>query len=204
MLSKSSIAITLSKLESFKERNIKLEQYESPSEVVAEIVWTAYMLKDIQGKTILDAGTGTGLFTIASLLLGAKRVYSVDVDKNALEVCKNNLDKLDLKSEIINKDISKFDKTTDVVIQNPPFGTKEKHADKVFLEKAFKTAKIVYSLHKSTTKKFVESIARDNNYKITHIWEFNFELKKTQKFHKKRIHRIEVSCFRMEKQSKNP
>ena len=199
MISKSSLAIKISKLRGFKEHKLKLEQYDSPSELVANIVWNAFMLGDIEDKVVLDAGSGTGFFGIAALLLGAKKAYFVDVDKEALEYCRQNLDELGLKGEIINEDISKFNEKVDVVLQNPPFGTKEKHADKVFLEKAFEVSLIIYSLHKTSTKRFVNSISKDYNFLVTHFWEFNFELRATQKFHKKQLHRIEVSCFRLEK-----
>jgi len=37
--------------------------------------------KAIKGKTFLDIGCGSGLFSLAAYLLGAKKVMSVDVDK---------------------------------------------------------------------------------------------------------------------------
>ena len=44
---------------------------------------------DVAGKTVLDAGTGTGILSIASLKLGAKNAVGFDVDpwseRNALE-----------------------------------------------------------------------------------------------------------------------
>lgn len=47
----------------------------------------------------------------------------------------------------------------DIVVMNPPFGTRKKHADRIFLEAAFQIAHVaVYSLHKTSTRTFIESI----------------------------------------------
>jgi putative methylase len=100
---------------------------------------------------------------------------------------------------IVNKDVKDFDEKVDVVLQNPPFGTKQEHADKAFLEKASAIASIIYSFHKTSTSRFVEAFARDNSLKIANRWDFSFPLKSTMKFHEKRIQRIEVSCFRLVK-----
>ena len=54
MESKSSLAIKLSRLRGFKDHKLRLEQYDSPSELVAGIAWNAFMLGDIEGKVILD------------------------------------------------------------------------------------------------------------------------------------------------------
>lgn len=87
----------------------------------------------------------------------------------------------------------------DIVIQNPPFGTREKHLDKEFLIAATRIAPIIYSFHKTTTETFVEAFARDNELTITERWHFAFPLKQTQKHHKKKIQRVEVTCFRLER-----
>ena len=48
----------------------------------------------------------------------------------------------------------------DVVVMNPPFGTKKKNADRLFLDAAFRIAqRSVYSLHKSSTRSFIEKFA---------------------------------------------
>jgi putative methylase len=197
--SKSGLAIELSKLTVFPTPNAKLEQYPTDSEVAAEALWNADMLGDIKGKTIADLGCGTGILGIGALLLGAKKVFFVDTDTAALTILGNNLKKLNIKKgfKIINSDISEFKEKTDIVIQNPPFGTKEKHIDKAFLEKAFSLAKIIYSFHKTATEGFVSKFAADNGFNITNKWEFSFPLKQTMKHHKKRIQRIEVTCFRL-------
>lgn len=208
VVSKSRLAIVLSRLEGFYEPKLKQEQYVTDSEVCASVLWNAYLLKDIEGKVIADFGCGTGMLGIGALLLGARHVFFVDTDKKALEIARNNVSKVksedyDLgKANLIRQDIGDIGELkikTDVVIQNPPFGTKVRHTDIFFLEKALETAPVVYSLHKSETKAFLERFAAKNNAKITHAWDFSFPLKATFEFHRRQIHRINVSCLRFEK-----
>ena len=127
----------------------------------------------------------------------------LDIDKKAITITKENYKILAQeyeigKAEFINKDISYFDKKVDLVIQNPPFGTKQEHADKIFLEKAFSITKIIYSMHKSSTKRFVEAISKDNKFKITESWDYSFPITAEFKFHTKPTKKIEVTVWRME------
>ena len=199
--SKSNLAIALSKLKVFAKPDARLEQYPTDSEVAAETLWSAYMSGDIDGKIIADLGCGTGILGIGAMMLGAKHVTFVDKDYDALLTLKNNLKSLAMKKgfKIINKGIDEFNNDVDVVIENPPFGTREKHIDAEFLEVAMQHGKVVYSFHKTSTADFVIKLASDNNFSLTGRWNFAFPLKQTQKFHEKRIQRIEVSCFRFEK-----
>ena len=87
----------------------------------------------------------------------------------------------------------------DVVVMNPPFGTKQKHADKQFLLKAFETAKVIYSIHKATSVDFITKLSADGGFVVTNISPYNLPLKKTHSFHKRKIHRIEVAVFRLQK-----
>lgn len=49
---------------------------------------------------------------------------------------------------------------SDIVVMNPPFGTKRKNADREFLQAAFTIAEeTVYSLHKTSTRSFIHSFA---------------------------------------------
>jgi len=202
MRSKSSLAVFLSKLKSFEKPKIRLEQYTTDSEVAAEVLWNALMKGDLEDLTIGDLGAGTGILGIGSLALGAKKVYFVEKDKEAIKTLKENLEEYEFNGEweIISSNIEEFNQKVDVVIQNPPFGTKEEHADKQFLEKAMKIGRVVYSLHKTSTLKFIEAITPDHDFEITEQWDFNYPLKKTQKHHKKKLERIKVSCWRLEKE----
>ena len=200
MLSKSGLAVELSKLKAFIHPKVKQEQYTTDSEPAAEVLHSAYMNHDIKNKIIADLGCGTGILGIGCLLLEAGFVYFVDNDKEVLEILKENLKKYNFKNyKIINKDIKDFNEAVDIVMQNPPFGTKVKHSDKIFLEKAFSIAKVIYSFHKTSTLRFVKAISKDTNFNITHSFDFKFPLKQTYNFHRKRIKRIEVSCYRLEK-----
>jgi putative methylase len=207
-LTKSGLGIVLSELKDFKKHDLMFEQYSTPPEIAADVLWNAYMNGDIDGKIIIDAACGPGYLGIGALLLGAKKVFFVDKSEDAVEILKENIkfiyDKYDSfimkRSEIILSDIKDFDGKADVVLQNPPFGTKEKHADKLFLEKAFSNAGIAYSFHKTTTKKFVEAIAKDSGFRITHLWRYDFRIKAIHKFHEKKSMMVDVTVFRLARQ----
>lgn len=205
--SKSKLAILLSKLRVFEDPKLKSEQYTTDSEIAADVLWQAYYLGDIENKTIADLGSGTGILGLGALLLGAKEVFFIENDKNPVKTAKENLKFLEKETSIklaekaifLNKDINNFNDKVDTVIQNPPFGTKQKHADKIFLEKAFSLAKIIYSFHKLETEIFVNKISKDYGFEITYLWKFDLPIKATYSFHKKRIHRIKVGCWRMKR-----
>lgn len=203
--SKSGLAIVLSGLKGFESPKVMQEQYTTDSEVAASVLWSAYLLGDIQCKDVADLGCGTGILGIGALLLGANKAVFIDSDKNALETAKNSISKLKSegyrlgKAEFLNLDIKDLKIKSHVAIENPPFGTKIKHNDIFFLEKAMETAPIVYSFHKSESKGFLNMFSARKNVKITHIWSFKFPLKATFLFHRRQTHRINVSCFRFQK-----
>lgn len=198
MLSKRQLAIILSQLKGFDRPNIKLEQYATDSEIAAEILHNAYLKGDINGKIIADLASGPGIFGIGCLLLDARKVYFVDKDEVILKTLQENLNSLNIKKEkyeIIKEDVRKFTIAVDVVMQNPPFGTKEKHHDKIFLEHAFFLAPVIYSIHKATSLKFVQALSKDYNFKIKEIMEFDFPLPKSQEFHRKKVKYIKTHCY---------
>jgi putative methylase len=206
-ISKAKLAIILSQLEQFSEPQAMLEQYPTDSEIAAEVLWNAYMHDDIYGKVIADLGCGTGILGLGALLLGASHVFFIDTDEQALKLTKMNYSKLQSEfsvggtAEFQKEDVTEFDKTADVVIENPPFGVKKEHADREFISAAVKTAPIIYSMHKSESTQFIHSFAKDNQLEVTHVWNYSFPLKQSMDYHTRKIHRIEVSCYRLERKS---
>ena len=97
---------------------------------------------------------------------------------------------------------SQSDERHQLVLENPPFGTKTKHIDKLFLEKAFKVGKVVWSMHKLSTKIFVEAISKDYGFRITDVYKYDFPIKAVFKFHEKPVKAIAVALWRMERREK--
>ena len=198
MITKNKLAIELSKIEPFKEPNLILEQYNLDSETAANILWTAYMNNDVKKKTIADLGAGTGILGYGCLILEAKKVFLVDKDNKALTQAKNKIKSK--KAVFINKDVKDFNEPVDIVIQNPPFGTKIKHSDKTFLEKAMKISDKIYSIHKITSKKFIESLSKDHDFKVVSTIPISLNIKNTYSFHKKPKKQISLGIWILEKQ----
>lgn len=73
---------------------------------LAHMIYTAAnSYDDIRDKTIADFGCGCGMLSIAAALMGAEKVYSLDIDPDALVICKRNLEDLgiiDIQSEVEN------------------------------------------------------------------------------------------------------
>ena len=203
--SKKALAVLLSSLEGFIGPKVRVEQYSTDPEIAAEVLWNVFMKGDI-GKVSVDLGCGPGMLGIGLLALGAQKVYFVDFDKKVMDVAKANVAKIESECKVAGEtifrlsDINDFNEQVGLVVMNPPFGIKVRHMDKVFLKKAFEIGKVVYSFHKTESKKFLASFAKDNNFKITDVFDFEFPLKATMSFHSKRIKKILVSCFRFEKQ----
>lgn len=91
---------------------------------------------DIEGKSVTDLGAGTGLLSIGCSIFGADIVNSYEIDDNAINIFKENIQELEIDDiEIIKHDITSDDfiaEQTDIVIMNPPFGTKQN--EKIFLK----------------------------------------------------------------------
>jgi len=204
-MGKRELAILLSKLKTFEEPNLKLEQYQTDSEIAAEALWFAYMNNDIKGKVIADLGCGAGIFGLGALALGAKKVYLVDIDSKVIKIAKENKKivekELGRKIDCVffNKDIRLFKKKVDVVVQNPPFGVIRTHTDKFFLVKAMGVADKIYSFHKIESENFLEKFLGENRFKVVKSKKFNFPLKKSFFFHTKKVYYVDVGFFKIER-----
>ncbi len=201
MKSQKQLAVNLSKLKGFDDPKFWQEQYMTESEDAAKALWFGLLNDDIEGKTVADLGAGTGILGFGAALLGAKFVYLVEREDNCLEALNENRAKAHVEDEtkIVFDDLSVFTKKVDTIIMNPPFGTKQKHADKAFLEHAVKLAPVIYSFHKSNTRDFIFAFCEDHGYAVTHEIPFSFRLRKTMKQHSRNRVEIEVSLFRMQR-----
>ena len=84
---KRDLAIKLQKISPHPKPKVALEQYTIPADLAAEILFTAcYVYNDIEGKRVIDLGTGTGRLALGAALLNAEYVVGVDIDPLSLAV----------------------------------------------------------------------------------------------------------------------
>lgn len=202
MRSKKELAIALEHLEEFTKPDVQLEQYVTPADIAAQVLWRAHLAGDILDKHILDLGAGTGILGLGALLLGAQKVTFIEQDVNAVRILEKNLAQLNEKYElgdtkIVLAQVNYTDISADVIITNPPFGTRNKGIDKRFLDYALTHAKIIYSFHKTSTLSHLRNHIRILDARIVEEISFSFELKETMEHHTKRIERIEVTCLKI-------
>ena len=201
--SRKQLEILLSKLEGFKIPKINLEQYETDPSLAAEILWTAYMHSDIYNKAIADLGAGTGILGIGALLLGAKKAYFVEVDKDAIDILKKNLElireyvSMDENVVILNMDITKFEENVDTVLMNPPFGVQSKFiVFENFINKACKISKVIYLIFDKAKKDKVLDIISKNGFEVDIVKEGRLLLKRKYWFHEKDIYYLDIFWVR--------
>jgi predicted RNA methylase len=227
---------------------------------------------DIHGKYVADLGCGCGMLSIAAALLGAETVYSIDIDQDALKICRRNLIDLgfignDSGSEsndsnsqnsdndcASNEDIHNYNfesgvddiysaesdlndsSTSDdfkepydlvklfhgdvidevllketigshgnisTVIMNPPFGTKQNAGvDVAFLKAALalkenNPLRAIYSMHKTSTRAYLQRKAEDWDCDFIVIAEMKFDLPAKYAFHKKDNVTVAVDLIRL-------
>ena len=182
---------------------VGLEQYTTPSIIASDVMWNANSLGDISCKNIIDLGCGTGIFAIASALLGANSAIGIDIDSDSINVACEVKHKFDLDNvDFIVSDISKFSKNigVDTVFQNPPFGS-QKNAqsgqDLKFIQKAIDlNCDVLYSFHMASTKDFLINYYENNDLKISHIFSYNFPIPKIYEFHSKEKELVDVIVIR--------
>lgn len=151
---KLDMEILLSKVVSHPCPNAQLEQYVTPPDVAANLLYiAAYVNDSIIGKRVLDLGCGTGRLALGAAFLGAKEVVGVDIDIQVIRIAAENAIKfcLERKVQWIVSDINTIRGEFDTVIENPPFGVQTKGADTRFLAKALDVGGMIYSLHKDTS-----------------------------------------------------
>eukprot|EP00899_Mesostigma_viride_P015034 jgi/Mesvir1/23531/Mv18232-RA.1 len=130
-------------------------------------------------------------------------VVGVDIDSDAIELAMENCENMEVEMEFVQADITHVplqDKSADIVLMNPPFGSRTKGADMMFLQSAIKIAReAVYSLHKTSTRAHIEKAAlKMGASQATVIAELRYDLPATYKFHKKKEVDIEVDLWRFE------
>ena len=194
---KKQLEMKLQHLRQIDKRSPDLEQYPTPADIAADVLWEAYGSGDIEGKSVADLGCGNGIFSVGAKLLGAARVVGVDVDSDAVRVASDNAQDLSLVIEFVAKEVSAFRGAFDTTIQNPPFGAQQRHADRGFIEKAVEISTVVYSLHNEVSIEFVSRMAGSLGASCAPIKRYKFEIPYAFEFHRKAREVVSVVLLRL-------
>lgn len=195
---KKHLEMAIQKVPKHPNPKVDLEQYSTPATIAADLLWNAYSLGDIADKKVMDLGCGTGIFAIASKLLGAASAIGVDIDKDSTDLASSYCGDVNFICSDICDLENDFD--VDTIFQNPPFGSQKnakKGADLKFISKAIELSpKVLYSFHMASTEEFLISYFEKNDLEITHIFRYNFPIPKIYEFHTRESANIEVIVIR--------
>lgn len=195
---KKHLEMAIQKVPKHPNPKVDLEQYSTPAIIAADLLWNAYSLGDIADKKVMDLGCGTGIFAIASKLLGAASAIGVDIDRDSTDLASSYCGDVDFICSDICDLENDFD--VDTIFQNPPFGSQKnakKGADLKFISKAVELSpKVLYSFHMASTEEFLISYFEKNDLEITHIFRYNFPIPKIYEFHTRESANVEVIVIR--------
>jgi len=77
---------------------------------------------ELNGKTILDIGTGSGCIAIMLKKLSDKTVTAIDISEKALETAQKNAKNLSADVNFIHSDLfSNIEQKFDIIVSNPPY-----------------------------------------------------------------------------------
>ncbi len=205
MSTKSQLTQQLGVVAGFDDPRVELEQYRTPPDLAAHLVHRADLEGDIEGRTVVDLGCGTGMLALAATLRGPRLVVGVDIDRGPLKTARANARRVGSNSDVswVSADATKVPlcpagPTT--VVMNPPFGAQDanRHADREFLATAAEVADVSYSVHNADSADFVESFTADNGGEVTHAFAAEFELPRTFDFHEDERRELDVEVFRVD------
>jgi len=202
---RSELETQLAVVAGFENPRIDLEQYPTPPGLAAHVVHVADLNGDVEGRTVLDLGTGTGMLALGAALRGPARVVGVELDRSALETARENRLRVGTTTPIhwVHADVTHLplcpsEPTT--VVMNPPFGAQDGNsgADRGFLAAAADVADVSYSIHNAGSREFVDAFAADNGGEVTHAFAAEFELSRQFDFHDEERRDVDTEVYRID------
>ena len=205
MASKRSLATKLGVVAGFEAPSAALEQYPTPPNLAAHVVHLADLHGDVDGRTVVDLGTGTGMLALAAALRGPARVLGLELDRDALSTATENERRVAasapvhwLQGDATRPPLDVPDPVT--VVMNPPFGAQDgnRNADRGFLATASRLAAVSYSVHNAGSREFVEAFAADNGGEVTHAFAADFAVEAQFDHHTDDAREIDTEVYRIE------
>jgi putative methylase len=162
------------------------EQVVTPPEAAADLLYEAVARGDLEGRTVLDLGTGTGRLAIGAALLGAQRVVGVERDREALRQARENAKDAGVECVWVEESVAKYRRPAETVLMNPPFGAQRKHADAPFWSQAFALAeRAIYAFSLAQSRTFIARQALERAARIDTTRPVRWELPAVFPHHRK-------------------
>ncbi|MDD4482755.1 MAG: METTL5 family protein [Methanoregula sp.] len=195
------LEIALQRCAGYKKPQAALEQYQTPAPLAARLLYDAFMQGDIEGKTVCDLGSGTGILAIGAALLGASTVRGIEIDKDAIRISQENARLLGADVEFVNADIAIAHEKTglcNTVVMNPPFGAQKQnvHADRPFIDAALGLAPVIYGIFNAGSTPFVGAYIKGRGRVVGQV-SGTFTIKRTFAFHTRDTQEIPVEILKL-------
>ncbi|WP_253738273.1 METTL5 family protein [Halohasta salina] len=205
MPSKRELEGQLAVVAGFENPRASLEQYPTPPGLAAHVIHLADLQGDIEGRTIVDLGAGTGMFALGAALRGPQRVVGVEIDGEPLRTAVENRRRVGtttpvhwIQADATRPPLSLTEPST--VVMNPPFGAQngQSGADKRFLRTAAEIADVSYSVHNAGSEAFIDAFAADNGGEVTHAFAAGFEMPRQFDHHTDDRRDVDTEVYRIE------
>jgi len=196
---KRQLEIALSRLRHSPSPNIAFEAYDLDPNAASKLLLIADKYQDIADRTILDLGCGSGILAIGSALLGGKEPFGIDINKSSIETAKENAKNLRVHIDLVIGDIAAVRGRFDTSVMNPPFGTRRRGTDIMFLRKALQHSKVTYSLHKmtATSRQFLLRTIANMGGHVDALFELEIGIPRTYSFHTRRNYTVAADLYRI-------
>ncbi|WP_292371181.1 METTL5 family protein [Methanoregula sp. UBA64] len=195
------LEIALQRCAGYTKPRAGLEQYQTPAPLAARLLYDAFMQGDIEGKSVCDLGSGTGILAIGAALLGAAPVRGIETDTDAIRIARENARLLGADVEYIPADIATAQETAgpcDTIVMNPPFGAQKQnlHADRPFIDAALAIAPVTYGIFNAGSTPFVNAYVKGRATVAGQV-SGTFSIKRTFAFHTRDAHEIPVEILKL-------
>ncbi|MGA7861389.1 MAG: methyltransferase, partial [Thermoplasmata archaeon] len=151
-----------------------------------DLLYEAFARGDLEGRTVLDLGSGTGRLAIGAALLGAREMVGVERDSEASRMAQANAERAGVECVWVVGDVADYDRPAETVLMNPPFGAQRKHADAPFWNRAFALAeRAIYAFSLAESRTFIARQALARAARIETTRPVRWELPATFPHHRK-------------------
>lgn len=204
----SQLEKALTTLKGFERPKVPLEQYATDAHLASRMmVMIENEYNSLTNSFMADLGCGSGVLSLAASLFEPSIIFSVDLDPEALSVFKNNMISFHQAGfdygfiEPVLGDALQFPNffrlDLDTVVSNPPFGTKNNAGiDVEFVKAGLERSDRVFSLHKSSTRNFLERKVGGDA-----IASMSFNIPNQFSFHRKKNVTVDVDLMHFEKRN---